>query len=58
MLVELKWDKGANSAIMKIKEKRYPKAFEGYTGNVLLVGVSYDKKTRQHECVIEKIDVH
>ena len=58
LLVELKWDKGANSAIMQIKEKRYPKAFEGYTGNVLLVGVSYDKKTRQHECVIEKVDAH
>ena len=58
LLVELKRDKGANSAIMKIKEKRYPKAFEGYTGNVSLVGVSYDKKTRQHECVIEKVEAH
>jgi hypothetical protein len=54
LLVELKWDKGADTAIRQMKEKNYPKAFEGYTGNILLVGVSYDKKTRKHECVIEK----
>ena len=54
LLVELKWDKGADTAIRQIKEKKYPKSLEGYKGNILLVGVSYDKKTREHECVIEK----
>ena len=54
LLVELKWDKGADTAIRQIKEKKYPKSLEGYTGNILLVGVSYDKKTRKHECRIEK----
>ena len=57
LLVELKWDKGADTAIRQIKEKGYLRAFEGYVGKVLLVEVSYDKKTREHECVIEKIDV-
>ena len=56
LLVELKWDKGAHTAIRQIKEKVYPKAFEAYSGRILLIGISYNKKTRQHECVIEAAD--
>ena len=57
LLLELKWDKGADTAIRQIKEKAYPKAFEAYAGKVLLVDVSYDKKSRAHECLIEKAEV-
>ena len=57
LLLELKWDKGADTAIRQIKEKAYPKAFEAYAGKVLLVGVSYDKKSREHECLIEKAEI-
>ena len=56
LLIELKWDKGANTAIKQIKEKAYPKAFEAYEGKLLLVGISYDKKTRQHECLMEPVN--
>ena len=56
MGIYLKWDKGAHTAIRQIKEKAYPKAFEAYSGRILLIGISYDKKTRQHECVIEVAD--
>lgn len=28
--------------------------FEGYGSEVLLVGISYDERTKKHECVIEK----
>ena len=28
-----------------------------YVGSVLLVGINYDKKTKKHECVIEKGEV-
>ena len=28
---------------------------EGYVGEILLVGVNYDKKTKIHECAIERI---
>lgn len=31
-------------------------ALRGYVGEIVLVGVNYDKKTKQHKCVIEKID--
>ena len=54
MVVELKYDKDAESAIKQIKNKNYPKIFENYLDNLLLVGVSYDKNTKVHECVIEK----
>ena len=54
MVVELKYDKDADSAIKQIKNKNYPKAFENYLDDLLLVGVNYDKTTKVHECVIEK----
>lgn len=30
------------------------KSIEQYTGNILLVGISYDKKTKKHQCIIEE----
>ena len=54
MVVELKYDRDAESAIKQIKEKNYPKVFENYLDNLLLVGVNYDKNTKVHECIIEK----
>ena len=40
----------------QIKEKKYPSALEAYTGNILLVGINYDKKTKEHQCKIEKLE--
>ena len=54
MIVELKCNSDADTAIKQIKNKNYPKVFENYLDNLLLVGVNYDKKTKIHECVIEK----
>lgn len=54
MVVELKWNQNANTALKQIKEKRYPESILGYTDNILLVGISYDKKTKEHQCVIEE----
>jgi hypothetical protein len=53
MIAELKWDRSADAAIRQVKEKQYPKALEGYRGDLLLVGVNYSKKTKKHECHIE-----
>jgi ribosomal protein S8 len=53
MLVELKYNKNAKAAIEQIKERKYPKSLEDYKGNLLLVGINYDKETKQHTCVIE-----
>ena len=54
LIVELKWNKNAVTAVSQIKEKKYAKILEGYTGDILLVGISYDKATREHECIIER----
>ncbi len=54
MVVELKYDKSADAAIAQIKEKRYTGALSGYKGEILLVGINYDKETKKHDCVIEK----
>ena len=53
IVVELKWDKAAEGAIRQIKNKEYCRSLEEYKGNILLVGVTYNKKTKEHECVIE-----
>lgn len=54
LLVELKWNKSAVGAIQQIKDKQYPAALEGYGGELLLVGISYDKESKEYECRIEK----
>ncbi len=58
MVVELKWDKKAETAIKQIKDKDYSDTVKQYTGEILLVGISYDKKTKKHECVIEKYTIN
>ena len=54
LIIELKWNKDAITAINQIKEKNYPEAVKKYTGNIMLVGINYDKKTKKHSCIIEK----
>lgn len=54
LVVELKWNKSAEGAIAQIKNKEYCKSLEEYQGNLLMVGVNYSKKTREHTCVIEE----
>ncbi len=53
LVVELKWDKDARGAIEQIKEREYCKSLEGYEGNIILVGVNYEVKSKEHTCVIE-----
>ncbi len=54
MIIELKWNKSAESAIAQIKERKYVKGLEEYSGNILLVGINYDEKSKKHQCVIEE----
>ncbi|MDE7479110.1 MAG: ATP-binding protein, partial [Lachnospiraceae bacterium] len=46
IVVELKWDKSADAAISQIKKKQYPESLKGYAGEILLVGIDYNKKQR------------
>ena len=54
IVIELKYNKDADTAISQIKRKDYPAKITQYTDNLLLVGVNYDRETKQHECHIEK----
>ena len=59
IVIELKWNKTAEGAIRQIKERHYPKVFENYGGEIILVGINYDKDApagqRKHTCAIEKL---
>ena len=54
LLIELKFDKSALTAITQIKEKNYLLFFKDYKGEVLLVGINYSKGTKTHQCIIER----
>ena len=54
LIVELKWNQDAQTAIEQIRAKEYPKALEGRNGEIILVGINYDKSTKKHECKIEE----
>ena len=58
LIVELKWNKNAKTALEQIKNKDYPEAIKQYTGNIILVAINYDKKSKNHECIIEKLSVN
>ena len=57
LLIELKFDKSAQTAINQIKEKNYLQFFKDYKGEVLLVGINYSKDTKTHQCIIEKAQI-
>ncbi len=56
LVVELKWNRTVDSAINQIKKNNYPKSILDYTGDILLVAISYDKKKKKHKCLIEKYE--
>ncbi len=56
LIVELKWNKTADAAIDQIKDKKYPQCLSEYQGNMILAGINYDRETKEHTCVIEKIE--
>ena len=54
IVLELKFDQSAETAIAQIREKRYAGVLLNHVGEVVLVGINYDKNTKRHECKIEK----
>lgn len=55
LVIELKHNKSAESAIEQIKAQNYCQALTQYKGDVLFVGINYDEKTKEHTCKIEKV---
>lgn len=54
MIIELKRNSCAETAINQIKEKKYFDSLSQYSGNLLFVGINYDENTKTHECRIEE----
>ena len=58
LVVELKWNESAESAITQIRNKKYPDALKNYAGDILLVGISYEKNApvghKKHTCKIQE----
>ncbi|MDE7043525.1 MAG: PD-(D/E)XK nuclease domain-containing protein, partial [Acetatifactor sp.] len=54
LLVELKWNRSVRGAMDQIKQQEYIQALNDYKGDLLLVGINYDKKSKIHQCSIEK----
>ncbi len=54
IVLELKCDQNADAAIDQIKRRAYPAKVAQYVGDLLLVGINYDKGTKMHSCRIEK----
>jgi len=55
IVLELKYNKDADTAINQIKRKQYPAKVADYSGRLLLVGINYNKETKTHTCKIESM---
>lgn len=58
MIVELKWNKSAETAIEQRNDRQYMESLKDYTGKVMLVGINYDAdkdgngEYKKHKCRI------
>ena len=55
LVVELKWDKTADAALAQILQRDYPDVLRSWGGELLLVGIAYDPKTKEHACTITRM---
>ena len=53
MVVELKWNREPAGAIRQMRDRSYEALPFVLVGEVLLVGISYDVRTKVHSCTIE-----
>ena len=54
IVLELKYNRDADAAINQIHRRQYPAKVAEYAGNLLLVGVNYDREAKTHTVKIEK----
>ena len=55
LIVELKWNQSEQKALNQILDKKYTSVLKGYQGDVLLVGINYNEKSKEHGCVIQEM---
>ena len=56
LVIELKYNQSIDTAISQIKRKNYPAKLADYAGDILLVGINYDRESKQHTCKIESVN--
>ena len=59
LVIELKYNKSAHTALDQIRDRRYPDRLKRYKGNIIIVGINYDKEAgsgdyKHHSCIIEQ----
>lgn len=54
LVIELKFNHAAETAIDQVKCKEYPAKIAEYSGDILLVGINYDREQKRHTCKIER----
>lgn len=57
LIIELKYDKSAATALQQIKDRKYTQALERYRGEIVLAGVDYDRDwvDKPHGCLIGRV---
>lgn len=50
-----KWNQSEQKALNQILGKKYTSVLKGYQGDVLLVGINYNEKSKEHGCVIQEM---
>ena len=56
LIIELKRNDSADSAIDQIQRKEYFRSLDNYSGEILFVGINYDEKKKKHTCNIERFE--
>ena len=54
LVVELKWDRSPEAAIAQVRDRDYPAVLRGWGGPIRLVGITYERKSKHHTCIIEE----
>jgi hypothetical protein len=56
ILIEFKYDGSPEEAIAQIKKQEYFKRYSEQYRDIIIVGINYSTKTKDHQCLIEKLD--
>ncbi len=56
IIIELKLDSATQTGLDQIRNRIYPASLEHCKGNMILVAISYDRKTKKHAAKVERLE--
>ena len=56
ILIEFKYDGSTEEAIAQIKTQEYFKRYTKQYRDIIVVGINYSTKSKEHQCLIERLD--